>query len=138
ARPRARTRLARAWRLPDVWSFPASAGSHPGGDRATLAGQGSAIHLACWSTNDMQIKRSAAMVINWPVIVTRSFDFAPFTRKDKPYTEAKQEYERQVNQLTDVLDNARHYAQAMGHGGPSDFERDVKLEALVPVVRGQL
>ena len=88
--------------------------------------------------DDMQIKRSAAMVINWPVIVTRSFDFATFTRKDKPYTEAKQEYERQVNQLTDVLDSARHYAQAMGHGGPSDFERDVKLEALVPVVRGQL
>src|SRR5258708_31155485 len=32
----------------------------------------------------------------------------------------------------------RHYAEAMGHGGASDFERDVKLEALVPVVRGQL
>jgi imidazolonepropionase-like amidohydrolase len=36
------------------------------------------------------------------------------------------------------MDSARHYAQAIGHGGPSDFERDVKLEALAPVVRGQL
>src|SRR5690348_18366164 len=26
----------------------------------------------------------------------------------------------------------------MGHGGPADFQRDVKLEALAPVVRGQL
>jgi len=78
------------------------------------------------------------MVINWPTISTTTFDFATFSRKQKPYAEAKQEYEKQVNQLTDVLESARHYAQAMGHGGPSDFERDVKLEALVPVVRGQL
>ena len=26
----------------------------------------------------------------------------------------------------------------MGHGGPSDYKRDLKLEALAPVVRGQL
>jgi imidazolonepropionase-like amidohydrolase len=36
------------------------------------------------------------------------------------------------------MERARHYAQAMGHGGPADFSRDLKLEALVPVVRGQL
>ena len=88
--------------------------------------------------DEMQIKRSAAMVINWPTINTRSFDFTTFSRKQKPFAEAKADYEKQVNQLTEVLDSARHYAQAMGHGGPSDFERDVKLESLVPVVRGQL
>src|SRR5215831_17207606 len=130
--------VTRASGITEVLSVPGSGGFDSSGNRGLLAGQASAIHLAGWTMDDMQIKRSAAMVINWPVIVTRSFDFATFTRKDKPYTEAKQEYERQVNQLTDVLDNARHYAQAMGHGGPSDFERDVKLEALVPVVRGQL
>ena len=86
----------------------------------------------------MQIKRSVAMVLNWPEIQTRTFDFATFSRKEKPYADAKQEYEKQVNELTDWIDRARHYAQAIGHGGPSDFERDVKLEALAPVVRGQL
>lgn len=130
--------VTRASGITEVLSVPGSGGFDSGGNRGLLAGQASAIHLAGWTMDDMQIKKSAAMVINWPIIVTRTFDFATFSRKEKPYAEAKQEYEKQVNQLTDVLDSARHYAQARGHGGPSDFERDVKLEALVPVVRGQL
>jgi imidazolonepropionase-like amidohydrolase len=77
-------------------------------------------------------------VLNWPQIQTRTFDFATFSRKEKPYGDAKQEYEKQVTELTDWIERARHYAQAIGHGGPSDFERDVKLEALAPVVRGQV
>src|SRR5262249_15005361 len=58
--------------------------------------------------------------------------------KEKPYTEAKQEYEKEVGELTDLLERARHYAFALEHEKNSDFQRDVKLEALVPVVRGQL
>ena len=40
--------------------------------------------------------------------------------------------------LEDTIERARHYAQALGHGGPGDFQRDVKLDALVPVTRGEL
>lgn len=130
--------VTRAAGITEVLSVPGSGGFDSFGGRGMLAGQASAIHMAGWTMEDMQIKRSAAMVINWPAIVTESFDFSTFSRKHKPFAEAKQDYEKQVNQLVDVLDSARHYAQAMGHGGPSDFERDVKLEALVPVVRGQL
>jgi len=130
--------VTRAAGIAEVLSVPGSGGFDSFGNRGTLAGQASAFHMAGWTMEDMQIKRSAAMVINWPAIVTESFDFATFSRKHKPFAEAKSEYEKQVTQLTDLLDSARHYAQAMGHGGPSDFERDVKLEALVPVVRGQL
>jgi imidazolonepropionase-like amidohydrolase len=130
--------VTRAAGITEVLSVPGSGGFDSFGSRGMLAGQASAIHMAGWTMEDMQIKRSAAMVINWPAIVTESFDFSTFSRKHKPFAEAKQDYEKQVNQLTDILDAARHYAQAMGHGGPSDFERDVKLEALVPVVRGQL
>src|SRR5215470_2603294 len=130
--------VTRAAGITEVLSVPGSGGFDSSGNRGVLAGQASAFYMAGWTMEDMQIKRSAAMVINWPTIQTESFDFTTFSRKHKPYAEAKQDYEKQVNQLTDVLDSARHYAQAMGHGGPSDFERDVKLEALVPVVRGQL
>jgi len=130
--------VTRAAGITEVLSVPGSGGFDSFGNRGTVAGQASAFHMAGWTMEDMQIKRSAAMVINWPTIVTESFDFATFSRKHKPFAEAKSEYEKQVTQLTDLLDSARHYAQAMGHGGPSDFERDVKLESLVPVVRGQL
>jgi len=130
--------VTRAAGITEVLSVPGSGGFDSFGGRGMLAGQASAIHMAGWTIDDMQIKKSVAMVINWPAIVTESFDFSTFSRKHKPFAEAKTEYEKQVTQLTDFLDSARHYAQAMGHGGPSDFERDVKLEALVPVVRGQL
>jgi imidazolonepropionase-like amidohydrolase len=130
--------VTRASGITEVLAVPGSGGFDSFGSRGLLAGQASAFHLAGWTMDEMQIKKSVAMVINWPTISTSSFDFATFSRKQKPFTEAKQDYEKQVNQLTEVLDGARHYAQAMGHGGPSDFERDVKLEALVPVVRGQL
>jgi imidazolonepropionase-like amidohydrolase len=78
------------------------------------------------------------MVVNWPEIETRTFDFATFSRKEKPFSEAKQEYEKQVTELTDWLERARHYAQAMEKGSTAKFDRDVKLEALVPVIRGEL
>ena len=130
--------VTRAAGITEVVAVPASGGFDSGGSRSMVGGQASAFSLAGWTMDDMQIKRSVAMVINWPTIQTRTFDFATFTRKEKPYSEAKQEYDKQVNELTDWIERARHYAQAIGHGGPSDFERDVKLEAMAPVVRGQL
>ncbi len=130
--------VTRASGITEVLAVPASGGFDTGGGRGVIGGQASAFSLAGWTMDDMQIKRSVAMVVNWPVIETRTFDFATFSRKDKPYTDAKTDYEKQVTELTEWIDRARHYAQAAGHGGPSDFERDVKLEALAPVVRGQL
>jgi imidazolonepropionase-like amidohydrolase len=130
--------VTRASGITEVLAVPASGGFDSSGSRAVLGGQASAFSLAGWTMDDMQIKRSVAMVVNFPTIQTRSFDFATLSRKERPYAEAKQEFEKNLNELTDWIDRARHYAQAIGHGGPSDFERDVKLEALAPVVRGQL
>ncbi len=130
--------VTRAAGITEVLAVPASGGFDSGGGRGVIGGQASAFSLAGWTMDDMQIKRSVAMVLNWPQIETRTFDFTTFSRKDKPYADAKTEYDKQVNELTEWIDRARHYAQAAGHGGPSDFERDVKLEALAPVVRGQL
>jgi len=130
--------VTRAAGITEVVVAAGTGGFDFSGSRGVIGGQASAIHLAGWTINEMLIKKTVAMVLTWPEIQTRSFDFATFSRKDKPFAEAKQDYDKQVNELTDYLDRARHYAQAMGHGGPSDFQRDVKLEALAPVVRGQL
>jgi imidazolonepropionase-like amidohydrolase len=130
--------VTRASGITEVLTVPDSGGFDGGGSRGVIGGQASAINLAGWTINEMLIKRSVAMVISWPDIETRTFDFATFSRREKPFSEAKQEYEKQVNELTDYLDRARHYAQAMGHGGPADYKRDLKLEALAPVIRGQL
>ena len=130
--------VTRASGITEVLAVPASGGFDSGGGRGTLGGQASAIHMAGWAIDEMLIKKSAAMVLNFPEIQTQTFDFSTFSRKEKPYTEAKQEYDRQINELMDYLDRARHYSQAMEKGSVSKYDRDLKLEALAPVVRGEL
>jgi imidazolonepropionase-like amidohydrolase len=124
--------------ITEVLAVPASGGLDFFGGRGIIGGQASAIHLAGWEIDEMLLKKSAAMVLNWPEIETETFDFSTFTRKEKPYTEAKQEYDKQVNELTEWIERARHYAQAMQKGSVSKYDRDLKLEALAPVVRGEL
>jgi imidazolonepropionase-like amidohydrolase len=130
--------VTRAAGITEVLAVPASGGFDSRGGANLFGGQASAIHLAGWTINDMLIKKSVAMVIDWPTIDTETLDFSTFTRKQKPYSEANQEYDKQVDELSDWLDNARHYAVAWGHGGPAEYQRDLKLEALVPVIRGEL
>ncbi|MGA8143775.1 MAG: amidohydrolase family protein [Candidatus Acidiferrales bacterium] len=108
------------------------------GSGGFITGQASAFNLAGWTMEEMQIKRSIAMVINWPSIKTRAFDFATFRVKERPYSEVKKEYDKKIDELNDWLDRARHYAQAKEKGSPALFERDLKLESLVPVVEGKL
>ncbi len=130
--------VTRAAGITEVLAVPASGGMDSFGSSGFIGGQASAIHMAGWTINDMLLKKSAAMVINWPSIETRTFDFTTFSIKEKPYTEAKQEYDKKIDELADWLDRARHYTQAMGHAGPADYNADVRLESLAPVVRGQL
>jgi imidazolonepropionase-like amidohydrolase len=130
--------VTRASGITEVLAVPASGGLDFFGSRGVIGGQASAIHLAGWTIDEMLLKKRVAMTLNWPEIQTRTFDFATFSRKEKPFSEAKQEYEKQVNELTDWLERARHYAQAVDKGSAAKYDRDLKLEALVPVVRGEL
>ena len=129
--------VTRANGITHVIAAPGTAGFDASGG-GLITGQASAFNLAGWTMNDMQINRSVAMVINWPSIQTRTFDFATFSFKEKSFDDAKKEYDKSVNELSDWLDRARHYAQAKEKGSPALYERDIKLEALVPVVEGKL
>src|SRR5256714_1871732 len=130
--------VTRAAGITEVLAVPGSGGFDSNGAGGVIGGQASAIHLAGWTIDEMLIKKSAAMVLNFPEIQTQTFDFSTFSRKEKPFTDAKQEYDKQINELTDWMDRARHYAQAMEKGSVSKYDRDLKLEALAPVVRGEL
>ncbi len=103
-----------------------------------MSGQGSAIHLTGWTIEEMSIAPSLALVLNWPTVQTQTFDFATFTVRRRPFTEVKKEYDEKIAQLEDWLEAARHYAQATEKGAADKFERDLKLEALARLVRGQL
>jgi imidazolonepropionase-like amidohydrolase len=130
--------VTRAAGITEVLAVPGSGGFDSGGGGSIIGGQASAIHMAGWEIDEMLIKKSAAMVINWPQIETQTFDFATFSRKEKPYADAKQEYDKQVTEITDWLERARHYAQVVDKSSAAKYDRDLKLEALMPVVRGEL
>jgi imidazolonepropionase-like amidohydrolase len=130
--------VVRAAGITEVLAVPASGGFDSGNASNLVGGQASAIYLSGWTMDDMAIRRNTAMVIGWPKIETRSFDFATFSIKEKPYSEAKKDYEKQVNQLADWMEQARHYAQTLEKSSAGSFDREVKFEAMVPVVRGQM
>jgi imidazolonepropionase-like amidohydrolase len=130
--------VARASGITEVIAAPASGGFDSRGATNLVGGQASAIHLAGWTAEEMLINKRAAMVVDWPAIETRSFDFATFTMKEKSFTDAKKEYDKQVNELADYIEQARHYAQALQNPSGASFLRDVKLEAMAPVVRGEM
>ncbi|HKW88897.1 MAG TPA: amidohydrolase family protein [Candidatus Acidoferrales bacterium] len=130
--------VTRAAGITEALTIPGSLGGFGGfGGGGVIGGQASAENLGGWNINDMVIRRSAAMELSWPSIQTGSFDFSTFSFTQKPFAEAKKDYEKKVNELSDLLDKARHYAEAMEKGSPDKFERDLKLEALVPVVEGK-
>jgi imidazolonepropionase-like amidohydrolase len=115
--------------------------SVPGQGGGRIGGQASLINLNGWVTEDMLVKRSIAMAINWPSLGAGGGGggFGGFGQQARrPFTEVKAEYDRRVNELTDWLDRARHYAQALEKGSKEKYDRDLKLEALVPVIKGQL
>lgn len=105
---------------------------------SAISGQASAIHLAGWTIDEMLVRRSAAMVVTWPSIDTRGFDFATFSARQRPFSEVKREYDKAIDALTEWIDRARQYSQEKGDGPQQRSNRDLKLEALVPVVRGEL
>ncbi|HUJ33526.1 MAG TPA: amidohydrolase family protein [Candidatus Acidoferrum sp.] len=129
--------VTRASGITHVIAAPGTGGFDSAGG-GVISGQASAFNLAGWTMDEMQIKRSVAMVVNWPTLETRSFDFSTFSIQEKPYAEVKKDYDKKIDEISDWLDRARHYAQAEEKGSPANFERDLKLEALVPVVEGKL
>jgi imidazolonepropionase-like amidohydrolase len=109
-----------------------------GGGGSVILGQASVINLDGWTLDQMMVRRSVAMVVNWPDFNTRTFDFSTFSFKEKSFTEAKKEYDKKVQELADFFEEARHYEQAAAKGSAQNYTRDLKLEAMIPVLEGKL
>lgn len=113
--------------------------SAPGGGRgggSTMAGQGSLIHTDGWTVEEMTIESSVGIVVAWPNMQLRSFDFATMSMNERSYREAKEEYDEKVAEIDSWIDAARNYQAALDAG--TDVERDLKLEALTKVTNGEL
>ena len=131
--------VTRAAGITEVLAVPASGGFDSRGSANLLGGQASAIHLAGWTINDMLIKKSVAMVIDWPTIDTESFDFTTFYAQTKAIHRSQAGIRQASRSNSPTGSTTRATTRiAWGHGGPAEYQRDLKLEALVPVIRGEL
>jgi imidazolonepropionase-like amidohydrolase len=113
--------------------------SSPGG--GIVAGQSVLMHLSGWTMEDMAVRAPAAMRMEFPRIRMPGRFGASATpetpARASAYTEAKKKYEEQIRELKDFMESARRYRQAKAAAGP-DFETDLKLEAMIPVLEGKI
>jgi imidazolonepropionase-like amidohydrolase len=109
----------------------------PGG--GIIAGQSALIRLNGWTMADMAVRAPAAMRLEYPHIqIPRRFGDGEGPRGGgSTYADGKKRYEQQVRELNDFMDSARRYQQAKAAGSP-DFETDLKLEAMLPVLDGKV
>ncbi len=107
----------------------------PQGGAGSIPGQASLLGLDGWTVEEMRMDPGAAMSINFPSLSAgggrgrRGGGGGTWTQISERYTE-------QVARLDEWLDAGRAYGQAVAAG--SDIRRDLKLEAMVRVVTGEV
>ena len=111
--------------------------SAPGG--GPWAGQASAILLDGWTVEEMAIEPSVGVVLEWPSLETREFDFSTFSVREKEFSEAKKDYDRTIDELGDWIDAARQYDHARSAAGSgATVEQNHALAAVAKLTRGEL
>jgi imidazolonepropionase-like amidohydrolase len=104
-----------------------------------ISGSSAMIQLAGWTPQEMTLKAPLAMHIHFPRLRNNSFDEVP--QDEEAAKEAAKNYTKQIDKLRDVLKDAQAYAKAAAartnHPDIRRNDRDVILEALVPVLEGR-
>jgi imidazolonepropionase-like amidohydrolase len=107
-----------------------------------ISGSSAVVQFAGWTPQEMTLKAPAAMHIHFPRLRTGGgFGGEEVPQDEEAEKEAKKNYTRQIDKLRDTLHDAQAYAKAAAarKNDPNvkRFDRDVMLDALVPVVEGR-
>jgi imidazolonepropionase-like amidohydrolase len=105
-----------------------------------ISGQSALVQLAGWTPPEMVVKAPLAMHIRFPRL--RSAPLVDVPQDEEAEKELRKTYTKELDKLRDVLRDAQAYAKAAA-ARASDrnvrrFDRDLILEALVPVVEGRV
>ena len=96
-----------------------------------ISGQSALIQLAGWTPEQMVVKGPAAMHLRFPRL--RSAPFGAAAPDEEADKERKKSYTKEIDQLRDLFRDAKAYGRA-AQAKTARLERDLVLEALVPVV----
>jgi imidazolonepropionase-like amidohydrolase len=132
--------VTRASGITTVISLPGSGarGFGRNAGQTVITGQGALMHLTGWTWEEMAIKPAAVMDMLFPQIQTTPPQYAALLGPEaRGYPEEERRYKERLKQLSEFFEHARRYQKAKTAGAP-DFERDAKLEAMIPVIDGKL
>jgi imidazolonepropionase-like amidohydrolase len=105
-----------------------------------VPGQSALIQLAGWTPPEMVVKAPVAMNIRFPRI--RSAPLVEVPADEEAEKDRRKSYTRDLDRLRDLFRDARAYAKAAAARTADPkvrrFDRDLLLEALVPVVEGRV
>ena len=105
-------------------------------DGQMISGQASLIDLNGWTTEEMDLKRSAAMHLHMPTIGGGGGRGMRAFGGNLPYDQAKKAFEKNMEELNNFFEESRRYAQAKAAKQPG-FQPNLKLEAMIPVIEGK-
>lgn len=97
-----------------------------------IPGQAALIHLDGWTTEEMTIKPSVAMRLDFPYLPAGASRTG-----ESSFAEARKRFEAQIRELEEFFEAARRYQIAKAAGAP-DFRTDLGFEAMLPVLEGKL
>jgi imidazolonepropionase-like amidohydrolase len=104
-----------------------------------ISGSSAMIQLSGWTPREMTLKAPLAMHIHFPRLRSAAFDEVP--QDEEAAKEATKNYTKQVDKLRDTFRDAQAYAKVSAarkqNAGTKRVDRDLILEALVPVVEGR-
>lgn len=105
-----------------------------------ISGESALIQLAGWTPQEMVVKAPVAMHFRFPRL--RGAGFGDQAQDEEAEKERKKSYTKEVDRLRDLLRDAQAYGKAAAARATdlkvSRFDRDLILEALVPVVEGRV
>ena len=131
-----------------VVTIPAGSegGGRFNGPRQYISGQAALIHTFGWTWEDMAVSGPAAMCVQFPSLGPpggRGGPVPDFIAElageagARTFTEMTRAYQQEVAKLTDFFEEARRYQKAKAANLPG-FLRDLKYEAMLPVLDGKL
>ncbi|MBV8816794.1 MAG: amidohydrolase family protein [Acidobacteriaceae bacterium] len=137
--------VVRANGITTVIALPMSEGRGGGMGRGAapqppiITGQAALVHLDGWTWEEMDVKKSAAMAMDFPTIAAsagRFSDEMTSVPRGPSFADRTRQYETQMRELREFFEEARRYQTAKSSGTP--LKPDLKFEAMLPVLEGKM
>ena len=126
--------------ITSAMTFPsAGRGGRGGGAQQLISGQAALIHTSGWTWEDMAVRPSAAVCLEFPSLGGRGGRGGDFLQllgeagAAGTYAQTVRNYQQEIAKLGDFFEDARRYQKARAAHEPG-FEPNLKYEAMLPVI----